>query len=203
MTGNVSRETEMRLNILSAMVRRWNATINLVAQNTLADIENRHIKDSLQLLNFCPPNIQHWLDLGSGGGFPGLVVAAQLNDTQPECKVTLIEADLRKCVFLRQAIQAMNLNCDVIAQRIEALPAQHADVISARALAPLHKLLSLSARHLDAGGVCIFPKGQAAEEEINEARAQGWKFSIDELKSATDPNAKILLIRKPTCGPSE
>jgi 16S rRNA (guanine527-N7)-methyltransferase len=193
--SNVSRETEDRIAAFCEMVEQWNNSINLIAPATVLQIAERHVKDSAQLTEFFPPDARSWLDLGSGGGFPGIVVAAYLAADAPNCRVTLVESDRRKAVFLRQAIQRLSLHVNVIADRIESAPGQNADVVSARALAPLPRLIELSMRHLRPGGICVFPKGKNCDAEISDALRAGWSFSAETHKSKTDPNGVILILR--------
>ena len=134
---SVSRETSARLEILAGLLAKWNSTLNLVAKATLQDLSARHIDDSAQLARFLQPTARHWVDIGSGGGFPGLVIAAILADSQPNCRMTLVEADARKSVFLREAARHMGLAVDVLTARVETLPPIAADMLSARALAAL------------------------------------------------------------------
>jgi 16S rRNA (guanine527-N7)-methyltransferase len=148
----------------------------------------------VQLMAFAPTAPKRWVDLGSGGGFPGLVIAAMLAESAPECQTTLIESDLRKATFLREAVRAMQLTTDVIAQRIEKAPEQKADVVSARALAALPALLPLALRHGTAQTTFIFPKGNRVLNEIAEAVDSGWKFDHDLHKSRTDPTGTILTL---------
>jgi 16S rRNA (guanine527-N7)-methyltransferase len=192
---NVSRETQDRIARFCDMVLQWNSTINLIAPLTVAHLYERHVMDSAQLTKFAPDDFGAWLDIGSGGGFPGIVIAAMLAETAPSARVVLVESDKRKSVFLTQAIRALYLQTTVIAERIERVDPQEADVISARALAPLPKLLGLAAPHLRPGGICIFPKGQNCEAEIADARRDGWHFVADRHKSETDPNGTILVLR--------
>ena len=134
-----------------------------------------------------------WLDLGSGGGLPGLVVAAALGDTT---SVTLIESDGRKCAFLRTAAREMGLdNVTVVNERIEAVSAQAAEVVSARALASLPSLLHFVMRHISPNGVALLPKGRGWREEITAAQLD-WQFHYEPLPSMTDPEAVILKISK-------
>jgi 16S rRNA (guanine527-N7)-methyltransferase len=192
---SVSRETFARLEAFEALVRRWNPAINLVSKASLPELWSRHIADSAQLFQFCPPDAKHWADFGSGGGFPGIVVAVLSRESRPELRVTLVESDLRKATFLRQAVQALSLSASVHSDRIESLPPLAADVLSARALAPLGELLQHAHRHLRPEGTAVFPKGQRYREEIAEARRQ-WEFEVDARPSLSEPDAAILVIRK-------
>jgi len=191
----VSRETWAALTELEGLVRRWTPAINLVSRNSISDLWARHISDSAQLFQFRPPGARHWADLGSGGGFPGLVIAVMARDECPEMKVSLVESDKRKAAFLRQAGQALGIDVAVHCDRIESLPPLQADVISARALAPLAELLSYAQRHLRPDGVAIFPKGMRHQEEVTEARGD-WSFEAETHASHSDPNAAIVIIRK-------
>lgn len=195
---DVSRETLARLETYAALLAKWQKAINLVAPNTLSDIWSRHFLDSAQLLPLAPAGARRWLDLGSGGGFPGLVIAAM---GVPE--VHLVESDQRKAAFLREAARAMSVPATVHVQRIEAVDpaALHQamggapDVISARALAPLPELLPLAQRLAGAGTLYLFPKGRQAEDELTAAQRYWTIGMVDMLPSQTDPAARILRIR--------
>lgn len=190
----VSRETFAALRALEALVQRWNPAINLVSKTTLPDLWSRHIVDSAQIFAFRPEGARTWVDLGSGGGFPGLVVAILARELAPDLTVTLVESDARKATFLRQAAQSLGLNVDVRSQRIESLPDLRADVLSARALAPLANLVAYAARLLRPGGTAIFPKGARFAEELAAAR-RVWAFDVDTRPSLSDGEAAILVIR--------
>jgi 16S rRNA (guanine527-N7)-methyltransferase len=192
---DVSRETSARLDALARLLTRWNPSLNLVAGTTVADVRRRHIDDSLQILCYMPPRAVHWVDFGSGGGFPGLVVAAVLHDGAPGNRVTLVESDQRKCVFLREAAREMGVMIDVKAERVERLRPQQAQVVSARALAPLSTLCAYAQRHLAPDGVALFLKGARFAQEIIDAHAQGWNFDVVAHKSKTDSAAAILELR--------
>lgn len=188
----VSRETLERLEGYAALLSKWNAKINLVAAGTLPDLWTRHFLDSAQLLQVAPRTVTSWVDMGSGAGFPGVVVAAIAAD-RPGFQMTLIESDKRKAEFLRAALRALGLSAEVFAQRIESVPGSGAEVVSARALAPLDKLLDYAKLHLGEGGIGLFPKGRTAMKEIEDARAR-WSFRCDIHPSRTDSEAVILEI---------
>ena len=190
-----SREALERLEALAALAVRWTARINLVASSTVPDLWDRHVVDSAALWAMAPPDARTWADLGAGGGFPGLVVAVLAADRAGP-RVTLIESDGRKCAFLRTAARELSLDVGVLDQRVEEAAPQAADVVSARALAPLPRLLPLVARHLAPGGTAILPKGRGWEAEVEEARAAGWSFALEACASATDPHARILVLRE-------
>lgn len=192
--SNVSRETSDRLAAYAALVRKWNPAINLVSRNSLDALEERHIRDSAQIFTLAPQGVGHWIDLGSGGGFPGLVVAILGAEFEPGMKVTLVESDMRKAAFLATVARELGLSAIVIPDRIEKVPAAGADALSARALAPLTALLGFAERHLATGGTALFPKGATHEAEIAEARAT-WSFDVETLASVTDPAAAVLRVR--------
>lgn len=191
---DVSRETFDALKSFESLVRRWNAAINLVSKNTLPDLWDRHILDSAQLLVLCPKEARSWADFGSGGGFPGIVIAILARELLPDLRVTLVESDLRKATFLRQAAQALSLSVTILSERIESLQPLHADVLSARALAALPTLLAFAEKHLQRDGIALFPKGARHEEELTQARAV-WDFDVDTRPSLSDAEAAILVIR--------
>ncbi|MEO0999270.1 MAG: 16S rRNA (guanine(527)-N(7))-methyltransferase RsmG [Pseudomonadota bacterium] len=182
----VSRETAARWQIHHDLLLRWAPKLNLVAASTLAAVWTRHFADSAQL--WAHGGGRHWLDLGSGAGFPGLVLAAM---APPGTHVTLIEADARKTVFLNTVIREAALPAEVHRSRIEALAPRDADTITARAVAPLDRLLALAHPHLAAEGQCLFPKGARAESELTAA-ARGWHYRLDRLPDRVDPAGIIL-----------
>ena len=191
---DVSRETSARLERYVALLRKWNPAINLVSRATLEDAWNRHIVDSAQVFDLLPGGAAHRADLGSGGGFPGMVVAILAAEKAPDLRVTLVESDARKAAFLAAVARETGVAARIEAARIESLQPLAADVLSARALAPLPQLLGFAARHLAPGGTAIFPKGAAHEAEIAEALAS-WRFDLHKHPSKTDPNAVLLEIR--------
>ena len=191
---DVSRETSERLTHYAALLEKWNPRINLVAKSTLADAWTRHIVDSLQILELAPQGWTHWMDMGSGGGFPGLVIAIAAQDHGPDCRVTLIESDQRKCAFLRTVIRETGAPATVLARRIEDVPPLGADVVSARALADLDRLLGFFVRHAAEGAVGLFPKGANWKKELTEAQLR-WDFSCARYTSKTEEKAVILRIQ--------
>lgn len=190
---NVSRETSERLEAYASLLVKWNPAINLVSKSSLADLHTRHFADSAQLFDLCPPDARHWADLGSGGGFPGLVVAILAAESRPGLAVTLVESDARKAAFLATVARETGIHATVIADRIEALPPLGADVLSARALAPLPQLLGFAERHLARDGLALFPKGATHQAEIDESLAE-WRFELQKHPSKTDQRAVILAI---------
>ena len=181
----ISAETRGRLEDLVALLTKWNRAINLVAPGTLDDSWQRHVADSAQLFDHAPRAARTWLDLGSGGGFPGLVVAVLAQELAPELKVELVDSDQRKCVFLQTAAQTLGLDLLVTRARIEALAPRSADVVSARALARLSQLCAYALPHLAPQGVCLFLKGAAFQDEVAEART-AYRFDLATFPSLTD-----------------
>ncbi|MFL4997304.1 MAG: 16S rRNA (guanine(527)-N(7))-methyltransferase RsmG [Microvirga sp.] len=190
---NVSRETFEKLELLERELRRWQAIKNLVGPATLDQIWDRHIVDSLQLLDLAP-DAGTWLDLGAGAGFPGLVLA--IAGAERGLQVNLVESNSRKCAFLRHIARLTGAPAKVHEARLETVVpgfVGKADVVSARALASLPMLLDWTEPLLKAGTMGLFPKGRDAEIELTEARKK-WTFEAEILPSLTDPEARILRI---------
>lgn len=190
---NVSRETRDRLELYLELLRKWNPRINLVAPSTLDNAWSRHFADSVQLTHHAPEEWQSWADLGSGGGFPGMVVAILARGEKTGRKVTLVEADQRKATFLRTVARETDTPVNILADRIEKVPPLSADVVSARALAPLGKLFSYAHRHCRSGGTLLFLKGAQYKSELSDAR-KSWQFEVTESPSLTEPAAVILKV---------
>lgn len=196
MIYDVSRETLERLKLFQELIRKWNPRINLVAPGTIDDLWTRHIEDSLQIVPHVTEDHGLWVDIGSGGGFPGIVLAVALADRTLEFR--LIESDQRKATFLRTAIRELGLGkAAVLTQRIEQAQPQNANFVSARALAPLPRLMPYLARHLARDGIAWLMKGQAWQSEIIEAKDE-WSFDVKSFESATQSGAAILQIRNVT-----
>lgn len=199
---HVSRETEARLDRFADLLINWQNRINLVAPSTLSNLWTRHIADSLQLLTlvearFLAPGASIlWIDLGSGGGFPGMIIACALAE-QPGALVHLVESNQKKASFLREAARVTGAPAKVHAVRIEDFAAEfpdQPDVVSARALAPLQELFSEAYPLLKTGAKGIFPKGQDVESELTEA-SKYWKFDYDLAPSLTSPDGQIVVVR--------
>lgn len=188
---DVSRETVDRLQVLVDTLARWQKTINLVGRATLDEVWTRHVLDSAQLLPLIPDTAETLVDLGSGAGFPGLVIAALASGLD----ITLIEADARKAAFLGEASRRMGLERapKVRVGRIEAVAPVNADVITARALAPLTQLLAWAARHRSDTTICLFHKGKGWQVELTEAM-KSWDITVHPSNSLTDLDAVILRI---------
>jgi 16S rRNA (guanine527-N7)-methyltransferase len=187
---NVSRETLQRLATYTALLEKWQAKINLVGPATLPDLWRRHFLDSAQLLPLLPATNGALVDLGSGAGFPGLVLAIMT-----DWRVHLLDSDQRKCAFLRQVA----LDCGVLdrvtihAKRIEQVTGIAADVVTARACAPLAELLDLAAPFIGEKGTGLFLKGAQAEEELTQAQRR-WTMRLDKRESISDPAGTILIV---------
>ena len=188
---DVSRETGDRLEALVSTLERWQKAINLVGKATMGDVWRRHVLDSAQLLALIPKGAKTLTDLGSGAGFPGLVVAA----LRPDLEVTLIESDARKAAFLGEAARRMTLEKQpkIVIGRIEGVTPAAAEVITARALAPLGQLLSWADRHRTDTAICLFHKGKGWQAEVSEAM-KDWDIPHQAINSVTDLDAVILRI---------
>jgi 16S rRNA (guanine527-N7)-methyltransferase len=190
---DVSRETSERLERYEELLKKWNPAINLVSKSTIEDLRTRHIADSAQLSKLAPLSTKSWVDIGSGGGFPGLVCCILAKEFMPETSFQLIESDTRKATFLRTVARDTGVSIEVHSERIERVTPLSADLLSARALASLDKLLEFSERHLAKGGIALFQKGARYRDELEEAQKR-WKFSFEEIQSTTDAQAVVLKI---------
>jgi 16S rRNA (guanine(527)-N(7))-methyltransferase RsmG len=185
----VSRETLARLETYAALLLKWNRTINLISPRDEARLWPRHIDDCLNLLPLLPPDFAFAVDLGSGAGFPGLVLSIATG--RP---FHLVEADQRKAAFLREAARATGAPSVVHQARIEDFGIRDAPLVTARALAPLATLLQWAAPILAADGLCLFPKGRTHAAELTAAARQ-WQMRTESIPSQSDPDAVILRIR--------
>lgn len=188
---HVSQKTLGQLKAYAGLLDDWNARHNLVAKSTLPDLWHRHMWDSAQLEPLIPADAQTLADLGSGAGFPGLVLAAM----RPELQVTLHEATAKKCAFLQAAADRMGLKVEIRNARLEDLPPQPFDVVTARALAPLPLLLHYAHRFTGPNSVCLFLKGQNVGPELTEA-SKYWNMKVSQVPSQTDPSAAIVTVRE-------
>lgn len=174
-----------RLECFAEILTRWNGRINLVSPRDLPHLWDRHIADSLQLASLIPPGAR-LADLGSGGGFPGLIIAIAT-----DADVTLIESDQRKAAFLREAARAAGARVTVLARRIEEVDIPPVQVVTARALAALPQLLEWSSRLLAPDGFCLFLKGRNVDDELTSAAAD-WHMAVSRLPSRTNADGTIL-----------
>ena len=186
----VSRETLARLEAYAALLVRWSARINLVGRNTLVDLWRRHILDSAQLQPLVPDSARSVIDLGSGAGLPGLVLAILGTPG-----VELVEADSRKCAFLREAARIAEVDVTIRPCRIEAVPPHPVDVVTARACAPLDRLLGLAEPFLADGTECLFLKGERVEDELTLARKH-WTMTVSLRQSVSDPRGVVLRLQQ-------
>ncbi len=194
---NVSRETLARFERYAALLLRWQKAINLVAAGTLPDLWRRHMLDSAQLLRYIPQLPCRLADLGSGAGFPGLVLALL-----GAGEVELVEADARKCAFLREAIRVTGAAASVRQCRIAELAPAAYQVVTARALAPLEELLGYAAALLAPGGAALLLKGRRVEEELTAAR-KAWKMQLERFPSEAEPGGRVLRVKEITRVPSD
>ena len=184
--SGVSRETLVRLSAYVDLLEQWNRRINLVGRNTMGDIWRRHILDAAQLYPLLPRQARIVVDLGSGAGIPGLVLAAM-----GVAEMHLIESDQRKAAFLREAVRVMDIPAIVHPERIEKLPAFGADVVTARALADLPELLYIAEKFIQPRTICLFLKGKSVEDELTTASGS-WAMAAERLPSRSDPAGVIL-----------
>lgn len=190
----VSRETIVRLDRFVALLLAWQSRINLISSNTSDQIWSRHILDSLQLVDL-GGGWREWVDIGSGAGFPGLVVAIAVAD-QPGRKVWLVESNYKRCAFLREAARATGADVQVVNQKIESAADQlpsAPDIVSARAVAPLERLFAMTYPLLKTGGLGLFPKGQDVESELTAA-AKYWRFRPSLTASITEADGRIVTV---------
>jgi len=190
----VSRETQARLTLYKDLLVKWQRSVNLISLAAGEDIWRRHFADSAQLLTLAPDRFDLWLDIGSGAGFPGLVIAVLLRDRHPGAEVILVESDARKCAFLQTVIAATDAPARVLAMRADRaarhMPAQP-DVISARALAPLPRLCEIIWPFWAPGCVGLFPKGRNVGEELTHA-TKHWSMQLTQHPSCTARDGTIL-----------
>lgn len=184
----MTADTDARLDRFVSLLLRWNTTLNLIAPRDVPAVRQRHVQDSLQLVPLIPAGVDRAIDLGSGGGFPGLVLAIATG-----LPFDLIESDRRKASFLRSAVLETGATATIHACRIEDAAIPPAPLITARALAPLPRLLPLAAPLLAPGGTCLFLKGAQAAAEIQSARAD-WRMDVETIPSQTDPTGCVLRI---------
>lgn len=194
---SVSRETLERLKTYAAVLKHWQKTINLVAPSTLDDVWHRHFADSAQLLALAPDGAKTWVDVGSGAGFPGLVLAILLAEKE-KGRVVLVESDTRKAAFLAEVARQTGVAVEIAPARIEKTTTQaklgSVDVVVARGLAPLPRLFGLIAPLFSPTTTALLLKGREVEAEIEAAR-KGWSFDCSLAPSITDAAGRIAVIR--------
>lgn len=190
--SGVSRETISDYVQWEQLLRRWNARINLVAPNSLAEFWGRHALDSWQICPLLPENPGHIVDFGSGAGFPGIAASIHCKHVG-QGRVTMVESAGKKASFLKTVVRELGLPAKVSSDRIEALAPQVADIITARAFAPLPRLLRYAEPHMTDDTQFILLKGENVDEELEMAQDE-WTFDLKTVKSQTDENAAILLL---------
>jgi 16S rRNA (guanine527-N7)-methyltransferase len=199
-TFAVSRETMAALSDYVRLLATWQTRVNLVSSGTMGDVWGRHIADSLQLIDLAPAAATAWVDLGSGGGLPGLPIALALRE-RPGFHMHLVEANARKCAFLGIAAARRGAPVTVHHARIEALGAAadrpRGEVVSARALAPLDRLIPLARPFMLKNALLLLPKGRSAERELTHARTF-WTITAERAPSRVDPDAAVLRILEVT-----
>lgn len=187
---SVSRETIEKLEIYISLLQQWNKKINLVSQQGMDQVWKRHVYDSFQLIRYLDSSVKSIADLGSGGGFPGLILALST-----DIPVILIESDKRKTIFLREVLRKTKTQATVLCQRIENVNAISADVVTARALTSLTQLLEFSKNILNKNGYCLFLKGRSVNLEIEEAQ-KNWKINYKTFSSQTNADGVIVKINQ-------
>ena len=192
--AHVSRETISRLSVYADMLVDWNSRHNLVSSASLADLWRRHFWDSAQLAAYVPASAGSLVDLGSGAGFPGLVLGEIFHE-RPDFRVTLYEATAKKCRFLEAVAARLSLGIEVRQGRIEDSEPESFDVITARACAPLAKLLPYAQRFWGKNSVALLLKGQNVEVELTESN-KSWRMGTIKHQSRSDPSGVILEIRE-------
>ena len=195
---NWSDETVERLEAYEATLRQWQKAVNLVAPRSLDQIWHRHFADSAQVAALLPETSRKIADLGSGGGFPGLVLAAYFVN-RPEMRIFLVESDGRKAAFLRESARRLEIPVEILSTRIETDATVSrlvgVDTVTARAFAPLSRMFKLAAPLFTAETVGVFLKGESVVREIDEARAH-WVFDVELHQSVTDHSGKIAVVRR-------
>ena len=191
---NVSRETINNLCEYEAMLSKWNSKINLISKNTFTDIWNRHFLDSGQIIKYVDASRKRWVDLGSGAGFPGLVVALLLRDRKIDCEVILVEKSTKKVFFLNEIIRKFDLNVKVINNDIRTIDPLKADVITARAFSELNNLIQIAHIHGRDSGICLFLKGENYLVELDKT-LNYWFFDYDVFDSLSNPSGKIIRVK--------
>lgn len=190
---DVSRETLDRLGAFQSTLLKWTQRINLISRNTADQVWQRHIADSAQLFPLAGDNWRQWVDLGSGGGFPGIVIAILSVEKAPGATVHLIESDQRKCIFLKTVSRELELPVTIHHRRIDAVDPFPADIISARALASVSDLLAMARPFTNSDTRLLLMKGAGLDSELTQAEAR-WHIEADKIPSLTDPSARILSV---------
>ena len=192
---NVSRETLNGFYEYETLLSKWNEKINLVSKNTLVDIWERHFLDSGQIIKHVEASGKRWVDVGSGAGFPGLVVALLLRDRKIDCDLVLVEKNLKKGFFLSEVIRKLKLSVEVVNDNIDTLEPLKADILTARAFSELNKLIEIAFRHRKKEGICLFLKGENYRMELDKT-LNYWFFDYDIVDSLSSSSGKIIRVKK-------
>ena len=192
---NVSRETLSGFYEYKALLYKWNEKINLVSKHTLIDIWERHFLDSGQLIKNVDVSGKRWVDVGSGAGFPGLVVAILLRDQKVDCDLVLVEKNPKKVFFLNEVVRKLNLSVEVVNDNIYTLEPLNADILTARAFSNLNNLIEIAFRHRKKEGICLFLKGKNYRIELDKT-LNYWFFDYDVVDSLSSSAGKIIRVKK-------
>ena len=192
---NVSRETLNGFYEYETLLSKWNEKINLVSKNTLVDIWERHFLDSGQIIKHVEASGKRWVDVGSGAGFPGLVVALLLRDRKIDCDLVLVEKNPKKGFFLNEVIRKLNLSVEVVNDNIGTLEPLNADILTARAFSELNNLIEIAFRHRKKEGICLFLKGENYRIELDKT-LNYWFFDYDIVDSLSSSSGKIIRVKK-------
>ena len=192
---NVSRETLNGFCEYETLLSKWNEKINLVSKNTLVDIWERHFLDSGQIIKHVEASGKRWVDVGSGAGFPGLVVALLLRDRKIDCDLVLVEKNPKKGFFLSEVIRKLKLSVEVVNDNIDTLEPLNADILTARAFSELNNLIEISFRHRKKEGLCLFLKGENYRFELDKT-LNYWFFDYDIVDSLSSSSGKIIRVKK-------
>lgn len=191
----LSENVKNKLKIYENNLKKWQSKINLVSSSTLNDVYERHFYDSLQLWELIPKNAKTLIDFGSGAGFPALVLAIlNQEENNGKIKISLVESDARKCAFIEQTARLCGVQVSIINKRIEDVAPFKADVVTARALASLDKLLDYSRDFVSDKSLCLFLKGEKVDEEIENAKKK-YRFDYEKISSQTNKNSSVLIIK--------
>ncbi len=192
---NVSRETLNGFYEYETLLTKWNEKINLVSKNTLVDIWERHFLDSGQIIKHVEVSGKRWVDVGSGAGFPGLVVALLLRDRKIDCDLVVVEKNSKKVFFLNEVIRKLNLSVEVVNDKIDNLEPLNADILTARAFSELNNLIEIAFRHRKKEGICLFLKGENYRIELDKT-LNYWFFDYDIVDSLSSSSGKIIRVKK-------
>ncbi len=191
---NVSRETLNLFCEYEALLSKWNKKINLVSKNSLFDIWERHFLDSGQIINLVEASGKRWVDLGSGAGFPGLVVALLLRDRKIDCDIILVEKNLKKVFFLKEVVRKLYLNVKILNKNITSIETLNADILSARAFSELNELIEIAYNHRKEDGICLFLKGENYRYELDKT-LNYWFFDYDIVNSHSNSSGNIIRVK--------